>query len=211
MRIIKVATDDGNAYYDIVSRLKKTHLRFVSVMPGQVVDTARDLVITSRAEASAYGEEVVAIEDLSRDPVIMEGQILSRLLEESRRDILIGVDPGSSIGVAMFYGGRELGAMTSNSVERSVDSLVALVEAVSHSSVSVKIGGGEPKTSLRLARLLRERLPPSASMEIVDESGTSAGKRGAVGATKDQRAASRIAFRKGVQFSEPVPPRRSRG
>jgi hypothetical protein len=211
MRIIKVATDDGNAYYDIVSRLKKTHLRFVSVTPAQAVDPASDLVVTSRAESSGYGENAVAIEDLSEDPMIMEGQVLSRLLDESRRDILIGIDPGSTIGVAMFYGGRELGAMTSNSVERSVDSLVVLVEEVPHSSVSVKIGGGEPKTSLRLARLLRERLPPSASMEIVDESGTSAGKRGAVGATKDQRAASRIAFRKGVQFSEPAPPRRSRG
>jgi hypothetical protein len=169
------------------------------------------LVITSRVEAYAFGENAVAVEDLSQDPMIMEGQVLSRLLDESRRDILIGIDPGSTIGVAMFYGGRELGAITSNSVERSVDSLVALVEGVSHSSVSVKIGGGEPKTSLRLAQLLRERLPPSASMEIVDESGTSAGKRGAVGATKDQRAASRIAFRKGVQFSEPAPRRRNRG
>ncbi len=211
MRIIKVATDDGNSYYDIVSRLKKTHLGFVSVTPGQAVDPARDLVITSRVEASAFGENVVAIEDLSQDPMTMEGQVLSRLLDESRRDILIGIDPGSTIGVAMFYGGRELGAIASNSVERSVNSLVSLVEGVSHSSVSVKIGGGEPKTSLRLAQLLRERLPPSASVEIVDESGTSGGKRGAVGATKDQRAASKIAFRKGVQFSEPAPPRRSRG
>jgi len=211
MRIIKVATDDGNAYYDIVSRLKRTHLRFLSVTPGQAVDSSKDLVITSRAEAAAYGGMAVAIEDLSEDPMIMEGQILSRLLDESRRDLLIGIDPGSTIGVAMFYGGRELGAMTSNSVERSVDSLVALVEEVAHSSVSVKIGGGEPKSSLRLARLLRERLPPSASVEIVDESGTSAGKRGAIGATKDQRAASRIAFRKGVEFSEPARQRRSRG
>jgi hypothetical protein len=210
MRIIKVATDDGNAYYDIVSRLKRTHLRFLSVTPGQAVDSARDIVITSRAEASVHGEMSVAIEDLSEDPMIMEGQILSRLLDESRRDILIGIDPGSTIGVAVFYGGRELGATASNSVERSVDSLVALVEEVAHSSVSVKIGGGEPKSSLRLARLLREKLPPSASMEIVDESGTSAGKRGAVGATKDQRAASRIAFRKGVEFTEPQRHRRSR-
>ena len=102
----------------------------------------------------------------------------------------------------MFYGGRELGALTSNSVEESVESLVRLVKEVPHSSLSVKIGGGEPKTSLRLARSLRERLPPSASIEIVDESGTSAGKRGAIGATRDQRAAARIAFRKGTQFSD---------
>jgi hypothetical protein len=205
MRIIKVATDDGNAYYDIVSRLKRTHLRFSSLSPGQVVDSAKDLVVTSRAEISAFGGSVVVtIEDLNEDPLIMEGQLLSRLLDESRRNLLIGIDPGSRIGVAMFYGGRGLGALTSNSVERSVESLVTLVKEVPHSSLSVKIGGGEPKSSLRLASLLRERLPSSASVEIVDESGTSAGKSGAMGVTRDQRAAARIAFRKGIQFSDPV-------
>jgi len=211
MRIIKVATDDGNAYYDIVSRLKRTHLRFDSLLPGQVVDSAKDLIITSSLEVSAFGGSAVAIEDLNEDPLIMEGQLLSRLLDEPRRNLLIGIDPGSRIGVAMFYGGRELGALTENSVENSVESLVMLVNEVPHSSVSAKIGGGEPKSSLRLARLLRERLPPSASVEIVDESGTSVGKRGAIGATRDQRAAARIAFRKGIQFSDPVRSRRSRG
>ena len=211
MRIIKVATDDGNAYYDIVSRLKKTHLRFFSLSPGQMVDSANDLVITSRMEKSAFGGMAVPIEDLDEDPVIMEGQLLSRLLDESRRKLLIGIDPGSRIGVAMFYDGRELGAMNSNSVQESVESVVRLVREVPHSSLAVKIGGGEPKTSLRLARLLRERLPPSASMEIVDESGTSVGKRGAIGATRDQRAAARIAFRKGIQFSDDLGSRRSLG
>jgi hypothetical protein len=211
MRIIKVATDDGNVYYDIVSRLKRTHLRFSSLSPGQVADSAKDLVITSRMEISKFGEGVVAIEDLSDDPLIMEGQLLSRLLDESRRNLLIGIDPGSKIGMAMFYGGRELGALTANSVEKSVESVVELVEEVPHSSLSAKIGHGEPKSSLRLARMLRERLPPSASVEIVDESGTSAGKRGAIGATRDQRAAARIAFRKGNQFSGPARSRKSHG
>ena len=212
MRIIKVATDDGNAYYDIVSRLKRTHLRFSSLSPGQAIDSAKDLVITSRTEVSAFGGSVVVtIEDLNKDPLIMEGQLLSRLLDESRRNLLIGIDPGSRIGVAMFYGGRELGALTSNSVERSVESLVTLVKEVPHSSLSVKIGGGEPKSSLRLASLLRERLPPSASVEIVDESGTSAGKSGAIGVTRDQRAAARIAFRKGIQFSDPAHSRKIHG
>jgi hypothetical protein len=211
MRIIKVATDDGNTYYDIVSRLKRTHLRFSSLSPGQAVDSAKDLVITSRTEVSAFGRSAVTIEDLNEDPLIMEGQLLSRLLDESRRNLLIGVDPGSRIGMAMFYGGRELGALTSNSVEGAVESLVTLAEEVPYSSLSVKIGGGEPKSSLKLASLLRERLPPSASVEIVDESGTSAGRSGAIGATRDQRAAARIAFRKGIQFSDPVRSRKSHG
>jgi hypothetical protein len=211
MRTIKVATDDGNAYYDIVSRLKRTHLRFSSISPGQPVDSVHDLALTSKREVTAFGGNAVAIDDLNEDPLIMEGQLLSRLLNESRRNLLIGIDPGSRIGVVMFYGGRELGALTTNFVEKLVDLVVTVVREVPHSSLSVKIGGGEPRSSLRLARLLRGRLPQSTSIEVVDESGTSGGKRGAIGATRDQRAAARIAFRKGVQFSDPVRPRRSLG
>jgi len=211
MRTIKVATDDANAYYDIVSRLKKTHLRFSSISPGQAMDQARDLVLTSKEETSALGGKVVSIEELNENPLIMEGQLLSRLLDESKRNLLIGIDPGSRIGVVMFYGGRELGALTANSVDEVVDLLVVVASEVPYSSLSVKIGGGEPRSSLRLARLSRERLSPSASIEIVDESGTSAGKRGKIGATRDERAAVRIAFRKGVQFSDPLRARRTLG
>jgi predicted RNase H-like nuclease (RuvC/YqgF family) len=211
MRIIKVATDDGNAYYDIVSRLKRTHLQFSSLLPGQAVDSVKELVITSRSENAAFGGTAVPIEDLDEDPLIMEGQLLSRLVDEPRRRLLIGIDPGSKIGVAVFYDGKELGAQTLNSVEEVVKSLVKVANEVPHSFLSVKIGNGEPKTSLRLARSLRKMLPPSASTEIVDESGTSLGKRGAIGATRDQRAAARIAFRKGTQFSDLELSRRSRG
>jgi hypothetical protein len=200
MKTIKVATDDGNAYYAIVSRLKKMRLRFSSISPGQPVDAAQDLVLTSRGEAPAFGENAVAIEDLSEDPLIMEGQLLSRLLDESRRNVLIGIDPGSRMGLVMFYGGREIGSLTTNSVDKLVSFVADVVSDVPHSLLTVKIGGGEPKSSLRLARLLRGRLPRLTSIEIVDESGTSGGKRGAIGATRDQRAAARIALRKGVQF-----------
>ena len=209
MRTIKVATDDAKAYYDVVSRLKRTHLRFSSISPGQAVDSARDLVLTTKEEMSSLGGKAVAIEDLNKDPLIMEGQLLSRLLDESRRDLLIGIDPGSRIGVVMFYGGRELGALTANFVDELVDLLVMVVRDVPHSSLAVKIGGGEPRSSLRVARLLRERLSSSASIEIVDESGTSAGRRGTIGATRDERAAVKIAFRKGAQFSEPARAKRT--
>ena len=158
MRIIKVATDNPNTYYDIVSRLKKTHLKFSSVPPGQNASSSQDLILTSQNESSAYGRKAVAIEDLDEDPLIMEGQLLSRLLDESRRNLLIGIDPGSRIGVVMFYGGRELGSLTSSLADEVVDLLVRVVRKVSHSSYSVKIGSGDPKSSLRLAKLMRERL-----------------------------------------------------
>lgn len=210
MRAIKVATDDGNIYYGVVSRLKKTHLRFSSVSPGEVVGHTDDLIITGRSEVSGFGGEVVAAEDLDQDPLIMEGQLLSRLLEGSRRNLVAGVDPGASIGIAVFYGGRELGASTTNSEETAARLLAQVAEKVPHTSLAVKIGNGEPRSSLRLATLLREGLPREAVVEMVDESGTSLGPRRGRGETRDQRAAARIAFRKGVPFKGELRPRRTR-
>jgi len=200
LRDIKVATDDGTAYYDIVSRLKRTHLRFTSASVQEAAKQTDALVITSKKEAAMFGGEAAAVEDLDRDPLIMEGQLLSRLLERARRTMLVGVDPGSRIGVVVFYGGVELGAFTTSSVSECVRSLASIVRGVPHSALSVKIGAGEPKTSGMLANLLREELPSGSLIEIVDESGTSARTRGVAGATRDQRAAARIAFRKGVPF-----------
>jgi predicted RNase H-like nuclease (RuvC/YqgF family) len=199
LRIIKVVTDDGNAYYEIVSRLKETNLRYQSVSPGQAIDPALDLVVTSRKELPRIGGAAVAVEDLDEDPLVMEGQLLSRLLEESLRVVLIGIDPGESIGVAVFYGGKEIGARTTNSPEKVVDMVVRFAEKAPFSSLVVKIGDGEPRLSAKLARVIRARLPPAASVEVVDESGTTSGKRKATGVARDQRAAARIAFRKGMR------------
>lgn len=199
MRTIKVVTGDGNAYYDIVSRLKKTHLKFSSVPRGQSGELPDDVVITSRAELPELGRGAVAIEDLDDDPMVMEGQLLALQVVASRRELLIGIDPGSRIGVAVFYGGAELGSVAASSVEDSVHSIVNLVQKVPWVSVAIKVGGGEPKSSFRLVRMLRERLPRGVSIEVVDESRTS--RRGETGAMRDQRAAARIAFRKGRRFN----------
>jgi hypothetical protein len=198
MRDIKVATDDGGAYYDIVSRLKKTHLRFLSVSPVEAQKHRQSLVLTSKKETVLFNGDAVAIEELDRDPMIMKGQLLSHMIAESRRTLLVGIDPGSKIGVVVFYGGRELGAFTTSSVDGCVDVLVAAAKLVPHTSLSVKIGGGAPKTSAALVSLLRERLPAKSLIEVVDESGTTRAP-GAVGTTKDERAAARIAYRKGVR------------
>ncbi len=203
MRIIKVVTDNSSAYYIIVSRLKKTHLRFSSISPSGVPSHAEGLIVTTKKEAAAFQGTVVAIEDLDENPLIMEGQLMSYLLDESKKNLLVGIDPGSRIGVVVFYGGKELGTLTTTSAETVVNLLDRVARLVPHSLLSVKIGGGEPKSSASLALSLRETLPPSASIEIVDESGTSVSKRGAVGITTDQKAAVRIAFRKGVRFTGP--------
>ncbi|MDG7015791.1 MAG: hypothetical protein JRM82_00265, partial [Nitrososphaerota archaeon] len=135
------------------------------------------------------------------------GQILARL-SEGDRALLVGLDPGSRIGMAAFLGETRLASHTFNSRSSACNSVVRLVEGVSVKRSVVRIGDGDPVLSTWLADNLASRLP-TAIVEIVDESGTSRGPN-VKGLQKDQGAAARIAFRKGEQFTRGGQVRRSR-
>ena len=181
----------------MLSRLRNTDLRFTSVNLSDVTERC-DLIVTTRAELKGFEDKAVAIEDLDDDPLIMKGQILSRLKKKKNRDLLIGIDPGSRIGLAIYYGDSELARLIFNSIDDLRKFVAKTVRKIPNSGVVVKIGDGSP----RLARSIAERVTEEVSgarIEIVDERGTSS--RPAGGRLKrDQNAAAKIAFRKGVSY-----------
>jgi hypothetical protein len=197
MEGICVATVDSRAYYSVLSRLRNTDLRFTSVNPSDVTERC-DLIVTTRAELKGFEGKGVAIEDLDDDPLIMKGQILSRLSKMRNRDLLIGIDPGSRIGLAIYYGDSELAKLIFTSIDDLRRFIAKTVRRIPNSGVVVKIGDGSP----RLARSIAERVTEEVSgarIEIVDERGTSS--RPAGGRLKrDQNAAAKIAFRKGISY-----------
>ena len=201
MNVVTVATADSRAYYSIVSRLKATHLKFVSVTPAQALKEGKEPILTTKKESEMFADlMLMIIEDLDESPIIMEGQILANMLSEPRRMLLIGVDPGSRIGVVAFYGGNELGSFTVNSVEILKTRIFELVDKIPNSSTVIKIGDGAHRLSESLARAL-SKLLPKATIEMVDEKGTSISNFKGRKLTRDQSAAARIAFRKGVVIS----------
>ena len=103
------------------------------------------------------------------------------------------------IGVVVFYGGSGLGSFTVNSIDSLQSKIVSLVRNIPHSDVVIKVGDGAPKLSRRIVRAMVEQLP-QAKVEVVDERGTTINKPKSRGLTKDQRAAERIAFRKGTSL-----------
>lgn len=192
---ICVATSDGRAYYLISSRLRKAGMVFVSALPDQIAHDSCDVVITTNAEMWLFGENALPVEDLDEDPTVMKGQILARA-SDGEGDLLLGVDPGSRIGLAVFYGGKELASQTFNSRGALCRAVFELVNKIPNSQSTIKIGNGEPRMSAWLATRIRENLRGSL-VEVVDEAGTSSRSARYRGLPKDQRAAARIAFRKG--------------
>jgi len=197
MNVIGVATEDSRAYYSILSRLKETNLRFVSMTPAQAAREGIWPVITTRNELTVFKGLSIPIEELDENPMIMEGQILARMLRETRRVLLIGVDPGLRIGVAIYYGGVRLGSLTVDSVDSLRQKILSLITSIPHRKAMVKIGDGYPQQSRVIAKTVASELPETI-IEIVDEKGTSQNHQ--KGIERDQAAAARIAFRKGVLF-----------
>jgi hypothetical protein len=178
----------------ISSRLRRAGMEFLSALPTEVKAGACDVIITTKKDVGALKGTVLAIEDLDEDSIVMKGQILSHLVKNGERELLLGIDPGSRTGLAAFYSGRELAYQTFNSRSALCKAVLELVNKIPNSRSTIKIGNGEPALSLWLASFMSESLTDSV-IEIVDEAGTSARNK-YKGLPNDQSAAARIAFRK---------------
>lgn len=199
MTRICVATSQARVYYSLVSRLKEAGLPFVSLVPGSPLPEC-DLVLTTKAEASPYDPRALSVEELDKDAYIFKGQILSRL-DGRRETMLVGIDPGTRIGLAAYYGEANLEFGTFGSVESLCARVVLFVRRIPARKALIRIGNGNPALAMKLATSFAVEAP-DATVEVVDEAGTSARGVRMRGVQGDQRAAARIAFRKGTVFSK---------
>ena len=203
---ICVATSKARAYYAIVSRLRRAGLPFASVLPDSDLQDC-DLVLTTADEIGKFGGRALALEDLNENPGIFKGQLVSRLVGRSEV-MLVGVDPGKRIGLAIFYGQTKLAFNTLDSAGAVCSRVGAFARGVPSSRLLVRVGNGNKPMASKLVDGLRREVP-GAIIEVVDESGTSTGSRRMKGVQKDQVSAARIAFRKGEVVSHGTP--RTRG
>jgi hypothetical protein len=190
-----VATSQARVYYSVVSRLMEAGLPFVSLVPGSPLPEC-DLVLTTEAEASLYGSRVLPVEELDEDAYIFKGQILSRL-DGGEETMLVGIDPGTRIGLAAYYGEVKLEFGTFGSVESLCARVAAFVKRVPARKALIRVGNGDPALAMKLVASLAGEVP-GAAIEVVDEAGTSVRGIRMRGVQGDQRAAARIAFRKGT-------------
>ena len=202
MKVVSVATADSRAYFSVLNRLKMTNLRFVSLTPMQARMQSRETVITTKKESELFSGTSILIEELDENPLVMEGQILSRISTEGHRPLLIGIDPGSRVGVVVFYGDSKLGSFTVESLEELRSRLLRVVRGIPSATVMIRIGDGAPRQSKLIAQMIRADLP-EVFIEVVDERGTTTSRQKSDGLGRDQGAAVKIARRKGVLLSIP--------
>lgn len=197
-----MATSSSRAYYVIVTRLKAAGLDFRSVVPDRPRAEC-DLIITTSSESLRFGDKAVGLEDLSENPGVFKGQILSRL-SGGEEVLVIGVDPGVRTGMAAFYGEVGLAFDVLWSVGDLRSRIAEFVRSVPAGKAVIRIGTGNLELALKIARALSDEIPKTL-VEMVNEAGTSGGSK-TKGLQGDQEAAAKIAFRKGAAFT-PASPR----
>jgi hypothetical protein len=189
-----VVTSKARAYYALVSRLREAGLYFESVLPGSGHGQC-ELVLTTKDEAGSLGGKLLVLEELDEDPGVFKGQVVSKLFEDED-SVFVGIDPGVRTGLAVYYGHFPLAFNTFDSPGALCAKIGAFALRLPDCGFVLRIGDGNPRMAQEFARMLKATVP-DAVVEIVDEKGTSVRSPSMRGVQGDQRAASRIAFRKG--------------
>lgn len=192
---IVVATVNGRAYFKFTDLLSKVGMKFENLLPWDERVLDADLLLTTRGEVpKGFKGRLLLYEELGDDQIFNRLLLFSRLRKEDV--LLIGVDPGKNIGVACIYAGFLLWEETFGNLEEALAFLYRLLGLPVKYHI-VRIGDGLPDMAEKIASGLSKRLDRTDFIEIVDERGTTGGRKRS---EKDVRAAYRIAVRKGREY-----------
>lgn len=192
---VVVATVNGRAYFKFVNLLSKAGIKFESLLPwdGEVLEA--DLLLTTRGEVpKGFKGKILLYEELGDDQIFNRFLLLSKLKGEGV--LLVGVDPGKSVGVACIYAGSLLWEGAFENVDDAIAVLYKLLSLPAKYHI-VRIGDGLPEVAERIAREVLKKLDRNDFVEIVDERGTTGSKKRS---EKDVKAAHKIAVKKGREY-----------
>jgi hypothetical protein len=204
---ITVATVRGRPYYNITCALRLMDLQFDSLSPEEAAASNAKVIITTQDEADIINKkEIVMIDtELEKYPAIAKAKILRSIMGERILDdpLIIGIDPGSRIGISAIYLHHEIAsAVVESSPQDAINHVAAMLGGIESRKKVVKIGDGNIAMATQIAHTLKTKFKDSVSIEIVDEYGTSlpqntdANRRG----LRDRSSARAIAFRSGRIF-----------
>ena len=207
-RKITVATVRGRPYYNITCALRLMELQFDSLSPEEAAVSNAKVIITTQDEAGIVNKKGIVMIDteLEKYPAIAKAKILRSIIGERVVDdqLIIGIDPGSRIGISAIYLHHEIASAVVESLPQdAINHVAAMLGGIESRKKVVKIGDGNITMAIQIARMLKMKFRDSVSIEIVDEHGTSlpqntdANRRG----VRDRSSARAIAFRSGKSFT----------
>ena len=172
---IGVATTYGKPYFKFTKSLKTLNLKFDSLLPDQISEYDGSLVLTTRKEAPNDTEKPMLFEEImDKHPTIIRGLIIQKLeIGFDLDELILGIDPGSRIGLSVFYFGKEIESSLHASVDELVSHIIMILAELRTRKKIVKIGNGNMEIAKEIGTCLNLRFCSSFALEFVDERRTS--------------------------------------
>jgi hypothetical protein len=203
---IAVATVSGKAYYLIVNELRNKNIPFLSLTPTEPVPVEIKVVITTEKEKYLINHKKVLVYEDGADVEVMITEAVQAIQgKEYYEKLVVGVDPGEVLGLAVLADGKVIETQNCFSVAETLERIKSILRSLQKNptvSISVKIGDGVPSYKEELLLALDNALPQNVTLESVREAGTSRN----LNETKHRRglrdivSAIRIAGRSGHAF-----------
>ena len=113
-------------------------------------------------------------ETFEKHSTIITGLILQKLeLNFEKEELIIGVDPGSRIGLSIFYFGIEIESSLHSSIDSLVAHIITILAELKAKRKIVKIGNGNMLIAKEIGTMLNLKFCSSFELEFVDERKTS--------------------------------------
>jgi hypothetical protein len=201
---VTVATVRGRSYYEILRALKAMGIKYDSMSPEEAALSDARVIITTSDEADAFAgrnKTILLDSELEKYPAIAKAKILKSFAGSADDQLVIGIDPGTRIGISVIYLHEEIASMLESSPRGAVEQVAALVGSISSRKKIVRIGDGNITMARQMAWALKKRFGDNIQVEIVDEHGTSQNTEANRRGLRDRWSARTIAFRTGRAFN----------
>ncbi|MEM3197376.1 MAG: hypothetical protein QXW72_04395 [Conexivisphaerales archaeon] len=155
---------------------------------------SKGLYLTTECEKSS-GLISITFEELSKDEVLDKIKIFQGLYR--RKNIQLGIDPGSRIGIAVAIDNKPVHMGIMNNVQEVIG-LASKLSAAELGCLDIKIGDGRPEITQKIIDGLKPIVKTHDLIQIVNEKRTT--PKGRARVKKDMVAAYHIAIKNGLKI-----------
>jgi hypothetical protein len=170
-----VATVSGKSYFKFVNILRGLNLNYDSVLPEEITRSDRRLILTTLCEASRIPTNLILLDDeFNFHPTLVKAKIVEKLQSGlNDNSLVIGIDPGSRIGLSVFYYEKEIESSFYTSTDDLISHIVKILVGINAQRKVVKVGNGNMRIAQHIVNSLNLRFCSHFELEFVDERKTS--------------------------------------
>lgn len=155
-RAVALVTDDFRRYHDLVPFFEAQGISLLGLSPRDPVPAAVRAVIGGHPDDR---RTVPLFDDPEAIWLAVMAALDPRRLDGSYRRVVVGIDPGDTIGMAVLADGALFWVRECRSVEQVVQRVAAWHPALPADSWEIHVGDGAPSVGQALASSLRAALP----------------------------------------------------